>query len=572
MKILAGSNKEKTLALAQLTEDLLDELGYTEFHSTLSPARLAVDLRARHRSAGQRLHCHGCTIAHEIRPRELQEVHKRYLLARRRDKELSGIFFSFSGFHPTTKSWFARLDSSERGDYHLLGVDKICALLRRAKLVASPDQIIHSIESRTRAQLEAGHLAFAAGRFYWIFRVAAKRGAAYVVLDAYGSPVSLRIAGTLKRLDGSLKGKHLLNLQAMEKVLLALAESGQKDIEFLSRETKEPLNDLREVLQELVDEGFLVAEAAGQPRWRCNRYSIKPEFDIFLSLARLFLDSPQRFKFLRSNFAVQTLVAGLRSYVEGRFRLKLSEEERSWLPRFLAISPSALAYALFSSSDAFIATSEELEHSPLPAQEKERLRGQHLSTLYSNLLLRYATDVQDSRFDEMLRHKGVRGHLYRITAKAASAEEPFFFLKGESYLTLAVPSVTGTADQKASGPQGAMNGDLLLNNAKALMHIQESDYAIELFDRAIKELKDPAKLLEAWYCKGTCLSSQKRYAAAISCLNEALRYDSNYKEAWLHKALCLRGLGDGSGAAHCAKRALEIDPAYEDARDFLKST
>ncbi|MBZ0159165.1 MAG: tetratricopeptide repeat protein [bacterium] len=572
IKILAGSNKEKALALAQLIEDLLDELDYTDFHPKLSSIRLAIDVKARHRSNAHRLHCYGCTIAHEIRPLELQAVHRRYMQARRRDKDLTGIFFSVSGFHPTARNWFSRLDASARGDYHLFGVDKICALLRRAKLVASHDHIVHIIESRVMARLGAGHLVFMAGRFYWIFRIEAKRGSAYAVLDAYGSPVSPRVASSFRRLDGSLKGTRPLNLQAREKVLLALAECGLKNIELLSRDTKEPLSDLREVMQELFDEGFLIAEPAGQPRWRCNRYSLKPDFHVFLSLARQFLDGAQRFKFLRSNFAVQMLVAGLLSYLERRFHLKLSEEERGWLPRFLAVSPSALSYALFAPTNEFITVSEELEHRPLPNMEKERLQSQHLSKLYSNLLLRYASDVQDSRFDEMLRHKGVRGHLYRITAQAASAEELFFSIKGESYLALAVPPATGAATQKGVGSPSSLNGDTLLSNGKALMHIQEFDCAVELFDRAIKELTDPSKLMEAWHCKGSCFVSQKRYSAAITCLNEALHHDSNYKEAWLHKAVCLRGLGDSSGAVRCARRALEIDPTYEEARDFLKNT
>lgn len=572
MKILAGSNKEKALALVQLIEDLLDELGYTDFHHKLSSIRLAIDLKASHRSSAHRLHCYGCTTPHEIRLEELQGVHRRYMQARRQDKGLIGIFFSVSGFHPTARNWFSRLDAAARGDYHLFGVDRICVLLRRAKLVASPDHIVHTIEGRVMARLGAGNLVFTAGRFYWIFRIEAKRGAAYAVLDAYGSPVSHRVAISIKRLDGSLKGRRPLNLQAREKVLLALAESGQKNIEFLSRETKEPLSDLREVMQELLDEGFLIAEPAGLPRWRFNRYSIKPEFDVFLSLARQLLDGSQRFKFLRSNFAVQMLVTGLRSHLEERFHLKLSEEERSWLPRFLAVSPSALSYALFAPIGEFISTSEELDRRPLPSLEKERLRGHHLSKLYSTLLLRYASDVQDSRFDEVLRHKGVRGHLYRITAKAASDEELFFSMKGESYLTIAVPPATGIAAQKGVGPPSSLNGETLLSNGKALMHIQEFDCAVELLDCAIKELTDPSKLLEAWNCKGSCLLSQKRYSTAITCFNEALRYDSNYKEAWLHKAACLRGSGDSSGAVRCARRAMEIDPAYKEARDFLKNT
>ncbi len=571
MKILAGSNKEKALALQQLTEDLLDELGYFDFRAKLSPTGLALDLKARHLSGSHRLHCHGRTIAHEIRPDELRKIHRRYIQERRRDKRLAGVFFSLSGFHPTATTWLSRLDAAARGDYHLFGVDKISALLRRAKLVSSPEQILHTIECRVMAELGARNLVFAAGRFYWVFLIHAKKGAAYLVLDAHGSPVSRHVAQSIKRMDTSLKGKRLLDLQAREKVLLVLAEAGQKNIEFLAREAKEPLTDFREVIQGLIHEGFLTAEPAGQPRWRCDRYSIKPEFDVFLCLARQFLDSSQRFKFIRSNFAVQMLVAGLLPHLEERFHLKLSEEDRSWLPKFLAVSPSALSYALFAPTDYFLSAWQELESRLLPSQDKDRLRSQHLSKLYSDLLLRYASDLQDSRFVEVLRHKGVRGHLYRITAKASSADELFFTMKGEAYFTLSGPSAAGAGGAKGAGSVTGPDGDTALSNGKALLHMQEFDYAIELFDRAIRDLKDPNKLLEAWNCKGACLLHQKRHSAAITCFNEALRYDGNYKEAWLHKAACLKELGDSNGAIRCAKRALEIDPSFDHARDFLRS-
>lgn len=571
MKILAGSNKEKAIALEQLTEDLLDELGYFDFRSKLSSAGLAIDLKARHRSGAHRLHCHGRTIPHEIRLDELRKVHRRYTQERRRDKRVAGVFFSLSGFQAAAKTWFSRLDAAVKGDYHLFAADRICALLRRAKLVSSLEQILHTFEGRVMAEHGPPNLVFARGRFYWVFQVRAKKTAYYVVLDAYGSPVSRRIAQTIKRMDSSLKGRHLLDLQAREKILLALAESGQKNIEVLARESKEPLNDLREVIQGLLFEGFLATEPGGQPRWRADRYSIKSEFDIFLSLARQFLDGPNRFKFLGSNFAVQMLVAGLLSYLEGRFRLKFSEEDRSCLPKLLAVSPSALSYALFAPTDYFLSAWQELESRLLPSQEKERLRGLHLSKLYSELLLRYGQDLQDSRFEEVLRHKGVRGHLYRITAKAATPEEPFFSIKGESYLPLSGPATPGPVARKGAGPAPAPSGDTALTNGKALMHMQEYDYAVELFDRAIKDIKDPKRLLEAWNSKGTCLLHQKRHSAAITCFNEALRYDANCKEAWLHKAACLKELGDSNGAIRCAKRALEIDPAYDEAREFLRS-
>jgi len=101
--------------------------------------------------------------------------------------------------------------------------------------------------------------------------------------------------------------------------------------------------------------------------------------------------------------------------------------------------------------------------------------------------------------------------------------------------------------------------------------MQEYLYALELIEMALKELRDPAKLALAWNGKGICLLSQKRYAEAINCFNESLRYDNNTPSAWFHKAICLKGLGDAQGALRCCRRALEIDPTYREAKEFLET-
>jgi tetratricopeptide (TPR) repeat protein len=572
MKILAGSNREKAVALEQLTADLLDELGYDDFRAKISSNGLAIDLKARHRSGAHRLFCYGRTQPHEVRVDELKKIHRRYARDRRRDKRLVGVFFSLAGFQEGARKWFSGLDSAVKGDFHLFGADRICTLLRRAKLITSPEQIANTIDGRVMADRTAPNLVFARGRFYWTLQIHARKHRYYVVFDAYGSLVSRRISQAIKRIDRSLKGTRPLDLSAREKVLLALAEAGQKNIEALAREIRETLDDLRDVLQGLVSEGFLTTEFAGQPRWRADRYSLKPGFDVFLSLARQFLDSPNRFKFLGSNFAAQMLVVGLVPHLEERFHLKFAEEDRAWLTRLLAVSPSALSHALFAPADYFLHAWQDLETRLLPSQEKERLRGLHLNKLHADLLIRYGDDLEDNRFDDVLRNKGVQGHLYRVTAKAATPDELFFSIRGESYLPLtAHPSTGAPPARRGVGPAPALGGDLALNNGKALLHMQEYEQAAELFDRAIRDLKDPNKLLDAWNSKGVCLLQQKRFEPAILCFNEALRYDTNHKEAWLHKAICLKELGDANGAIRCVKRALEIDPSYDEAREFLRS-
>jgi tetratricopeptide (TPR) repeat protein len=62
----------------------------------------------------------------------------------------------------------------------------------------------------------------------------------------------------------------------------------------------------------------------------------------------------------------------------------------------------------------------------------------------------------------------------------------------------------------------------------------------------------------------------RKFNDAITCFNEALRYNGNSKLAWYHKAVCLKELGDLNGAQRCCKRALEIDPNYAEARELMQ--
>ena len=91
------------------------------------------------------------------------------------------------------------------------------------------------------------------------------------------------------------------------------------------------------------------------------------------------------------------------------------------------------------------------------------------------------------------------------------------------------------------------------------------------FEQAVRDLRDPDKLAVAWNSKGLCHLNQRRFSAATTCFNEALKYNTNSREAWFYKALCLKELGDTTGAVRCGKRALEIDPHYTEARDLLRT-
>lgn len=563
IKILASSKKEKERFLEQLTKLLLDELGYFDFRLRPHLSRTDLELTAKHKVTLTPLYCCVTISPRAVGVESLKRIFARYRLERAKTKKLTGLFLSFSGFHRTAKEWYNRLGAEVRGSFHLFGEEKAYALARRLKLVGSLDAIEAAVHARIQARLGTRYLAALDGRLYWIQLIhLGTKTTGFSVLDAFGEPVSAHLAREIKKLDATLQGKRFIDLAAREKVLLSLTDNDPKDVETLAKEIKEPLTTLRTVIPTLIQEKLLLVQAGTPPRWRHDKYSLRQDFEVFLILARQLLEGPHRFRFLNSRFAAQALSSGLVPYLEQRFHLKPSEQEQTGLPHLLALSPSALAFSLFSPNEAYLQTWRDLETKPLPPVERERWRAFYQARLYGDLLLRFLQDAQHPHFGELLASRGIKICLLRMQAKAATPHALFFSLHSE-------PSPLEALKRGPHLPPP--DPEVTIEYGMSLLHMQEYTYALELIETALKELKDPAKLAMAWNGKGICLLSQKRYAEAIHCFNESLRYDNNAPSVWLHKAICLKGLGDSQGALRCCRRALEIDPTYQEAKEFLET-
>jgi len=85
-----------------------------------------------------------------------------------------------------------------------------------------------------------------------------------------------------------------------------------RNLETLTKEVREPLADAREVIQDLIRENVVVAESGGQPHWKMDRYTLRADLGLFLSLARQYLEGPHKFRFLGSQFASNLLVSDVR--------------------------------------------------------------------------------------------------------------------------------------------------------------------------------------------------------------------------------------------------------------------
>jgi tetratricopeptide (TPR) repeat protein len=370
--------------------------------------------------------------------------------------------------------------------------------------------------------------------------------------------VSRVVARELKRLDPALQGKRLVDVYLRDKVFLTLLDLIPRNLEALAKE----VGDVREVMQDLVRESVVGVEPGGPPRWKMDRYSLRGDLGLFLALARQYLESPNKFRFLGSAFAARLLATDVPGYLEARWKFRGPEQERAGLYRFLGAAPSGLNHALFTPTDRYVAVEGEARPG---FAERERGRSPQMPRLLGDLLVRMANDMEHPQFQELLAAKGIKAHLFRAAAKAATVQDLAFSLQADSLLSLGRPPGAARSGQPVRGEP-----EQCIDLGAALLHMEEHEQAVAQFDRGIKDLRDPSRLLTAWNQRGICLLHLRKFTDATTCFNEALRYNGNSKVAWYHKAVCLKELGDLNGAQRCCKRALEIDPHYTEARELMQ--
>jgi len=562
IKVLAASPKDRGRLLDQLVKRLLDELGYDDFRARVAGAGIDVEVKARHRATQAPILCRARTVPREVGPEELKRFLSTCTQHKKQDRRLVGLFLAFSGLSRPARDWYAQMEEKGKGEFHVFPPEKILALLRRARLIGPPEIVEPAIKSRIRTDVGPRFLTYHEGHMYWIqTTLTGRKPTGYAVLASHGDLVSRVVARDLKRLDPALQGKRLIDVYVRDKVFLTLLDMVPRTLEAMAKEVREPLADVKAVAHDLVRENIVAIDPGGQPRWKMDRYSLRCDLGLFVSLARQYLEGPNKFRFLGSAFAARLLATDVPGYLEARWKFRGPEEERAGLYRFLTVSPTGLHYALFTPTDRYAVAEGEPR---LSFAERERSRTPYLSRLLADLLARSANDMEHPQFQDLLTSKGIKAHLFRAVAKAATVEEAAFCLESDNLTSLGRPSAPRPGQLVRTEP------DHWVDLGASLLHMEEYEQAVAQLDRGIKDLRDPSRLLTAWNHRGICLLHLRRFTDATTCFNEALRFNGNSKVAWYHKAICLKELGDLNGAQRCCKRALEIDPTYPEARELMQ--
>ena len=559
IKVLAPSRREKGQAFELLMRQVLDAAGISPIRTRLRVTGKGsiLDIRGRQRSDARPYLIECQALSREVALEEVKRFSSRFRRERKKSKKLRGLFLSCTPFSPKVRTWYQALEEEARQALHLLGPEAIATHLAGNKCIRDLKAFTEEVAVSSTLPPGPHFLAHLGSNLYWVQTLLVhSRPMAFFVLEGRGGPAPAAIAREIKRLDLSLRDKRLLDLGIRNRILLAMLPNEPRTAVELAQILTEPPQDILPMLQWLEKEGVVTSQRAPGTSRRLDRYRFNRDFPTFIHLAYQFLPGVYRFRFLASGFASQALRTHLASYLEDRFRLKLTAEDLDAIVNLLSISPAALFFTI-SSPQNYILSDREMDAQFIPDGERAKLREVARTQLIRDLSLRAITDSLHEEFATLLAACDIRAYLTRIQLRAATLQHPLFSLHALQLLTL-------------PGPKPAAEAELSLECGAVMRLIQEYDHAIQYLDRAIEELKDPTRLKVAWNTKGLCLFSKRRYQQAIECFNEAIRLDSDLKQAWFNKAICLREVRDTLGALRCVKRALEIDPAYKEAKDLLQ--
>jgi tetratricopeptide (TPR) repeat protein len=477
IKVLAESAKDKGRLLNQIVKRLLDELGYDDFRVRISGAGTDLEIKAKHRATQAAILCKARALPREVGPDELKRFLAAYTQGKKKDRRLVGLFLALSGLSRPAREWYASMEEKGKGEFHVFAPEKLLALLRRARLIGPPEVVEPAIKSRIRTDAGPRFLAFHEGQMYWVQMImTGRKPTGFAVLASHGELVSRVVAREIKRLDPALDGKRLIDTHLRDKLFLTMLDMIPRNLEALTKEVREPLADVREVIQDLLRENVAVAEAGGQPRWKNDRYSLRADLALFLSLARQCLEGPNKFRFLSSQFAAAHLASDVPGYLEARWRFRTTDRERT--------------------------------------------RVLQMNRRMGDLLVRIAGDMEHPQFQELLILKGIKGHLFRACAKAATTQELAFALQADFLL----------AQAKAPGSgRGAPAGR------------SDFEHAIEDFSEAIK--LDPTQAF-VFHSRGIVYHNQRQLDRAIADYNEAIRLDPKLATAYVNRGRAFQDLGE----------------------------
>jgi hypothetical protein len=339
IKVLAESAKDKGRLLNQIVWRLLDELGYDDFRVRISSAGTDLEVKAKHRATQAAILCKARALPREVGPDELKRFLAAYTQGKKKDRRLVGLFLALSGLSRPAREWYAAMEEKGKGEFHVFAPEKLLALLRRACLIGPPEVVEPAIKSRIRTDAGPCFLAYHEGQMHWVqMTMTGRKPTGFAVLASHGELVSRVVAREIKRLDPALEGKRLVDTHLRDKLFLTMLDMIPRNLEALTKEVREPLADVREVIKISCERTWSWPRRVGNHAGRTTGTVFVPTWRCFYPSAPV-PGGPEQVPSSAPS-SRRPVASDVPGYLEARWRFRTTDRERAGLYRFLSVSPA----------------------------------------------------------------------------------------------------------------------------------------------------------------------------------------------------------------------------------------
>jgi tetratricopeptide (TPR) repeat protein len=313
-----------------------------------------------------------------------------------------------------------------------------------------------------------------------------------------------------------------------QRLLLALAKEGNLSANGISEKASISIEKVKTNLEELVIDKIVLVKN--------KKYSLENSLASFLIIAEKLLETNYRFDFVKSQYANSYVNPELIKYIESRYYLNFTPNDRDIMLFLIRISPSGLQHALFGSNEAFKNGHEHLKALKLKESLAKKWADSFPHQLFLGILRKVISDLGTPDATSLLSRDNIEGYYLKIDLKMANGSKQL--------LTVAADS--GVILQKAQGKIEAgqllsvTDPDVFIMTGDILSNLDLFKQAIENYDLAISLVKDGEKLKAAYNNKGVTLRKMDKPTDAITCFDAALKIDPNLKEAIENKEECLK--------------------------------
>ena len=542
--ILTRRKSEKGTLFESLLLMVISKQGFGNLKSKIHAGGTEIDIEATSNVTKEKIRIEA--KAHE-KPIGTNEL-KKFLLTSNNDlakKKINhAIFWSLSGINGTAKNYFEKeLVKKFKDKITIKDNVDFQNLLSEIGLIGNDSSVDYNVKDLVKKKLLHRDLAYYQNQWYFIqYCSQIHKPTHFFVVNHFGKPVDDIIGKGIRDSHKELKKLNLILLSTSNQLQKILMYHESISIEEIIKEIKETRVDVESVIDELIDQQLIVKIN--------STYSLKKGLDTFLKIAKEFLENDDKQVLMKSPYLINSINDDhIISYIENRFYLKLTTENKTSIRRMVSVSASALHYSLFGSN-----IREENLVKQYGNNIIQRVYDENLRTILIEICLWILSDYTKGMVLGLQHTKAID-----IGLKMRMVTQDELFFSVDSYYMIILATAGGTI--KPGEAVVAKNPEMFLQTANALYNFGEKEKAIAEINRALSVFENKGDWLYTAYTNiGLMHHDLKQLPKAYSCYKKAIKLFPNKHELLLNLGLLLIDMKKIKNAKKVLNKALRLRP------------